>query len=66
MIDTSRTTDWPPDMRQAAGRPGAGGFESMAQDAWDALRHYIREQPEAAALCALGIGFVLGWKLKLW
>jgi hypothetical protein len=29
-------------------------------------RCYIRENPESAALWCLGIGFVLGWKLKPW
>lgn len=29
-------------------------------------RDYAREQPEMAALWCLGIGFVLGWKLKPW
>lgn len=29
-------------------------------------REYARENPEAAALWCFGIGFVLGWKLKLW
>jgi hypothetical protein len=32
----------------------------------DHLRDYARENPEAAALWCLGIGFVLGWKLKIW
>jgi hypothetical protein len=30
------------------------------------LREYSRERPEVVALWAFGIGFVLGWKLKLW
>ncbi len=30
------------------------------------LREYARENPETAALWCFGIGFVLGWKLKLW
>jgi hypothetical protein len=30
------------------------------------LREYARNSPEAAALWCLGIGFVLGWKLKPW
>jgi hypothetical protein len=29
-------------------------------------REFAREQPEMAALWCLGIGFVLGWKLKPW
>jgi hypothetical protein len=38
----------------------------MTQDVMDYLRDYARERPEAAALWCLGIGFVLGWKLKPW
>ena len=32
----------------------------------DTIRQYARERPEAAALICLGIGFILGWKLKPW
>ena len=30
------------------------------------LREYARERPDVAAAWCLGIGFVLGWKLKPW
>jgi hypothetical protein len=30
------------------------------------MRDYAREKPEIAALWCFGLGFVLGWKLKLW
>lgn len=30
------------------------------------LRQYGREKPEVVALWCLGIGFVLGWKMKFW
>lgn len=29
-------------------------------------RDYARERPDVVALWCLGIGFVLGWKLKPW
>ncbi len=29
-------------------------------------KQYIRQQPETAALICVGIGFLLGWKLKPW
>jgi hypothetical protein len=29
-------------------------------------QQYARERPEVCALWCLGIGFVLGWKLKPW
>jgi ElaB/YqjD/DUF883 family membrane-anchored ribosome-binding protein len=38
----------------------------IGRDLVEHAREYIRENPESAALWALGIGFVLGWKLKIW
>lgn len=38
----------------------------MGRDMVQYLREYAREKPETAALWCFGIGFVLGWKLKLW
>jgi hypothetical protein len=38
----------------------------MGRDVVQYLREYARENPESAALWCFGIGFVLGWKLKLW
>ena len=36
------------------------------QDISDYLKEYARQRPEVAALWCLGIGFILGWKLKPW
>lgn len=30
------------------------------------LREYAVENPEVAALTCFGVGFILGWKLKMW
>jgi hypothetical protein len=38
----------------------------VGRDIVQYLREYARENPESAALWCFGIGFVLGWKLKLW
>jgi len=65
MIDTLRASEWPADMREAAGE-GHGPIEATARDLVDSLRHFVHERPEAAVCWALGIGFVLGWKLKPW
>ena len=65
MIDTLRS-EWPADMARAADFPDMGTMECMANDAVDRLKGYAREHPAACALWALGIGFVLGWKLKPW
>jgi hypothetical protein len=42
--------------------------ESAAKcsDLVDFARHYTREKPGVVALWCLGLGFVLGWKLKPW
>ena len=37
-----------------------------AEDFMGYLRRYAQEKPQSAALICLGIGFVLGWKLKPW
>lgn len=29
-------------------------------------RRYVQQQPEKAALLAIAVGFILGWKLKPW
>ena len=38
----------------------------MGRDMVQYMREYARENPEAAALWCFRIGFVLGWKLKIW
>jgi len=66
MIDTSRA-DYPSDMLRAAGRgPERGQVETMTDHLLDSVTHYARENPTSAMLWALGVGFVLGWKLKPW
>ena len=37
-----------------------------ARDLVQYLREYTRERPEVVALWCLGIGIILGWKLKPW
>jgi hypothetical protein len=57
--------DWPAaENASAVGQPG--GRQLAAPDLVDHLRQYAREKPEVVALWCLGIGFVLGWKLKIW
>jgi hypothetical protein len=38
----------------------------VGQELIDYLSEYARESPEKTALWCLGIGFILGWKLKPW
>jgi len=65
MIDTLRS-DFPTDMSRASAEPGMSSLESMAHDVADYLKDYAREHPTSFGLWALGVGFVLGWKLKPW
>jgi hypothetical protein len=65
MIDTLRT-DFPTDMARAADDPATGTLDAVAHDVVDQLKDYARTHPTAFGLWALGIGFVLGWKLKPW
>ena len=65
MVDTARAK-YPPDMTRAAEFPSMGNLESMANEMVDRMKDYARDQPVSFGLWALGIGFVLGWKLKPW
>jgi hypothetical protein len=65
MIDTMRS-GYPADMTRAAESPSMGSLEVMANDAVDRMKDYARCHPVSFGLWALGIGFVLGWKLKPW
>jgi len=37
-----------------------------AEDLTNYIKAYAQAKPEMAALWCLGVGFVLGWKLKPW
>ncbi|MDR3633496.1 MAG: hypothetical protein P4L84_06650 [Isosphaeraceae bacterium] len=65
MIDTLRA-DFPADMTRVAQHQATESWESAANEAVEWLKDYAREHPTSFGLWALGIGFVLGWKLKPW
>ena len=44
----------------------AGPPLQTTKSALEHFREYGRERPGIVALWCFGIGFVLGWKLKLW
>lgn len=65
MVDVARER-WPADMRRVSDPSRHEGWEGMAEGLVHSVRCYIHEEPESAVLWALGLGFVLGWKLKMW
>jgi hypothetical protein len=58
----------PETKRAGAPTPRASSREvsSSGRDLVQHLREYARDNPEIAAAWCLGIGFVLGWRLKPW
>jgi len=40
--------------------------ERLVHEMTTTITDYARENPGAAALWCLGVGFVIGWKLKPW
>ena len=44
----------------------AGPLAPKTKSACEHFQEYGRERPGILALGCLGIGFALGWKLKLW
>lgn len=51
---------------QACATPATGQNADACDAALTFFRDYARERPEVVALWALGVGFVLGWKMKPW
>jgi len=65
MVDTARA-GFPTDMYRAAAHGDMGRLEAMAEDTVESVTRFVHEKPGTALLWALGIGFVLGWRLKPW
>jgi hypothetical protein len=59
-----RNPEGPPGNRTE--RPACETQASILCDLQCYTRDYVQQQPEKAALICLGIGFILGWKLKPW
>lgn len=65
MVATSRV-QFPDDMTDALRSPDVSTLEYMAEETLERIKNYARDEPVKFALCAFGVGFVLGWKLKPW
>ena len=52
--------------RAVRAKPSAESPREITNDLVEYLIDYARQNPGYVAMYCLGIGFVLGWKLKLW
>ncbi len=69
MSTAYNVTDYPDDMVRAnriGNRVEHNWAEQTVRSVVESLEDYAREEPLAFAAWALGIGFILGWKLKPW
>jgi hypothetical protein len=62
---SSTQTHTVPESRNETRVPN-GIREATTKSAFEHFQEYGRERPGVVALWCFGIGFVLGWKLKLW
>lgn len=65
MVTTARSR-FPEEMILASRGLETVTFERRAEDALEWIKDYAKDEPVSFALWAMGIGFVLGWKLKPW
>jgi hypothetical protein len=65
-METTYEKTYPTDMVHAAGTDTTNWAESTIHSVVDCLEDYARAKPLSFAMWSFGIGFVLGWKLKIW
>ena len=66
MAATQQTTNRPANGTGETNSQNRDELQKPMEDLVQYARDYAKEQPEMAAIWCLGIGFVLGWKLKPW
>lgn len=60
-LGKQRDADAVHDFRRAASRE-----LKPLEDLTEYVQEYAKQHPETVAIACLGVGFILGWKLKLW
>ena len=65
---TARTSDYnrPTSVPARRNPNDPPSLSETANDAIECFQHYAKERPDVVAMACLGVGFVLGWKLKPW
>ncbi len=64
-MSTIKSNSTTGERRRPVADPAEEG-RAIAADLAEYLTEYARQNPGYAALYCLGVGFVLGWKLKPW
>ena len=65
-METAYEVTYPKDMMRSNNAPPIHWAEDTIQSVVHCLEDYARAKPLSFALWSFGIGFALGWKLKLW
>jgi hypothetical protein len=65
-MSTTHDVRYPEDMTWAARTEPAHWAESTIHSVVNSIEDYARAKPLAFGLWTFGVGFALGWKLKLW
>jgi hypothetical protein len=63
---TGYDVHYPENMAHAGLSDSRNWAETTLCSVVDSIEHYARTRPLSFGLWTFGIGFVLGWKLKLW
>jgi hypothetical protein len=65
-METAYEVTYPKDTTRARSIETANWAESTIHSVVDSIEDYARAKPLSFAMWSFGIGFVLGWKLRLW
>ncbi len=63
---TRSTSQSEPNRNMQAVNSDEPRLADVAGDVMESFRVYAKKRPEVVAMWCLGVGFVLGWKLKPW
>jgi hypothetical protein len=65
-IVAGRSVESPYEFKNASLQTQAEPFSHLMENTLESIENYGRENPWSFGLWMMGIGFVLGWKLKIW
>ncbi len=65
-VVTGRAIETPYTFEEQAARRSGEPFSHLVENTLESIEEYGRENPWSLGLWMMGIGFVLGWKLKMW